>query len=1033
MKSTRIRNRITTTACLVCLIATMVAGVRPARAADYHWGVADHGDFSHFMNWIPFGVPADLDTAVFSQPYMYSVFLEDAITTNKQLRVEDGIVTFLMGVPSGNCDAPATYNLLGSGRFITTAAIIGTDPDVPATLRIRHTVASCDPNAYIEADGGLIIAQVENSEGSLVLGDSTAQSTYWTSSYPTMVGLSGEGMLKIDQADEMTNSTATIGVGQHAVGTAVVRGTWTNNGALTIGDSGHATLTVHHTVTNSGDAFVGKRAGAVGTVNLEPQWNLSTHPDGWLCQGSLYIGGDDTGSGGTGSVNLYNGSDVLVDQGTTVWNSGLIDVFAGVFDGDDVNIRSGGTVTVGGDLGDWEVAAFECADLDVWAGGALETTSPDGFVNCDRLHSQGTVSINEGNLSVQTLFTATPGGVFSLAHGSLNVGSLDGYHGTFTWFNGNLNITNDDFLIDAGELLGDDVYINNAKSLSVSGELGIGTVSGGAMTLTVGGEVSSGSGVVGSLSGSAGLGSVDMAGADTSWTIDSDLRIRGVNGAEMRLFAGASVDNDSAYLAAEPGSTAEVLVTGHNSQWSCGGSLYAGGAAVLSGGTGTLQVANAGELNVAGTMKVWDDFLVEIDVGTVITTDLDLTGAVAVLNGGTLDVRNGTLDIDGAGTLDGTIHGNANTSVQLNSGDAQWSLPGTLLIGSIGQGAGHVNELALSPGAVVDVGATVTVADSTKLTLGGGTIDAAVINMFDEDLEDFGTLNGSFSTTGSVTATGELVIGSIGNANGVQIGGPVRVGGHHVTLNNQGMILIADSINIFGGTLSVPDGFRNSFGNHITGFGLVDTPDDPTRRMVNEGGIIGHSANRRIELSGYLEGTGRLDYAIISGTDNPGFADPVAVERGYVEYSGKLVVTIGGPTPGTKHDQINHSGQAGLGGELIVELIDGFEPAWGDRFTILTYGSYVGQFETHTLPPLAHGLHWGIDYGPTAVTLTIDGQMLGDCDLDNDLDLVDYMDFEACLTGPASGQAGCDCFDVNNSGTVDLADFAALQGTFTGP
>jgi len=56
-----------------------------------------------------------------------------------------------------------------------------------------------------------------------------------------------------------------------------------------------------------------------------------------------------------------------------------------------------------------------------------------------------------------------------------------------------------------------------------------------------------------------------------------------------------------------------------------------------------------------------------------------------------------------------------------------------------------------------------------------------------------------------------------------------------------------------------------------------------------------------------------------------------------------------------------------------------------------------------------------------------------DCNGDGVVDLYDYGDFEACLTGPDAGVTeGCECFDVNRSNTVDLLDFAVAQTTFTG-
>lgn len=58
----------------------------------------------------------------------------------------------------------------------------------------------------------------------------------------------------------------------------------------------------------------------------------------------------------------------------------------------------------------------------------------------------------------------------------------------------------------------------------------------------------------------------------------------------------------------------------------------------------------------------------------------------------------------------------------------------------------------------------------------------------------------------------------------------------------------------------------------------------------------------------------------------------------------------------------------------------------------------------------------------------------GDCNNDGGVNLIDYSGLEECLTGPDGGViGGCECFDVDRSGSVDLLDFAAAQRTYTGP
>ena len=51
-----------------------------------------------------------------------------------------------------------------------------------------------------------------------------------------------------------------------------------------------------------------------------------------------------------------------------------------------------------------------------------------------------------------------------------------------------------------------------------------------------------------------------------------------------------------------------------------------------------------------------------------------------------------------------------------------------------------------------------------------------------------------------------------------------------------------------------------------------------------------------------------------------------------------------------------------------------------------------------------------------------------DCNEDGSVNLADHAAFTQCVGGPdGSVTAGCECFDVDSSGTVDLRDFAAVQ------
>jgi hypothetical protein len=65
------------------------------------------------------------------------------------------------------------------------------------------------------------------------------------------------------------------------------------------------------------------------------------------------------------------------------------------------------------------------------------------------------------------------------------------------------------------------------------------------------------------------------------------------------------------------------------------------------------------------------------------------------------------------------------------------------------------------------------------------------------------------------------------------------------------------------------------------------------------------------------------------------------------------------------------TGTANLAGTLQVTLLGGYVPAAGDSFTIVTYGSEAGQFQTPNLPDIsAQGLQWSVSYTATGVELT---------------------------------------------------------------
>ena len=95
-----------------------------------------------------------------------------------------------------------------------------------------------------------------------------------------------------------------------------------------------------------------------------------------------------------------------------------------------------------------------------------------------------------------------------------------------------------------------------------------------------------------------------------------------------------------------------------------------------------------------------------------------------------------------------------------------------------------------------------------------------------------------------------------------------------------------------------------------------------------------------------VKGAGTLNNVNITGTDAPGFST-ASVIRGSVTYGGTLEIEIGGTSPGSGYDQINHvlgSGDATLGGALDLEVIGPYTPTLGDTFDVIDFTTGSGHF-----------------------------------------------------------------------------------------
>jgi len=137
-----------------------------------------------------------------------------------------------------------------------------------------------------------------------------------------------------------------------------------------------------------------------------------------------------------------------------------------------------------------------------------------------------------------------------------------------------------------------------------------------------------------------------------------------------------------------------------------------------------------------------------------------------------------------------------------------------------------------------------------------------------------------------------------------------------------------------------------------------------------------------------------------------------------------LEIDLGGTQAG-EFDQLQVEGNVALSGTLDVAMIDGFEPANGQTFEIITANNVTGTFDEVIAPD---GMNVQVNYSNSTVSLTIGGGMIGDFDGDNDVDIVDINLYRFAIGLDANG--GFAQFDLDGDGQVTAADMQIHVETY---
>ncbi|QDT69620.1 hypothetical protein MalM25_25590 [Planctomycetes bacterium MalM25] len=760
-----------------------------------------------------------------------------------------------------------------------------------------------------------------------------------------------------------------------------------------------------------------------------------------------------------GMANLASGAtsaNVLVESGSRLNLNSLQLTTLGFFAGVSADLTVTGSSSV--------------ADLSglLTIGGSSSATATVNVSNNGRLDVGGATTVNTNGI-----LTIDSGGSFIARSGldATTAGVVDVQNGTLLVENGSFRPlgASSAYVLDGDAAPADTakVTVGAGATFSPGGTTRIGNAAGGTLEAAAGGEIDLGFVEVGGQAGSAGA--LIATGSETVFNTfavevgrqgsGSLLVEEGGKFEYLRIEVATAAGGDGAITVTGPGSrlvrdpngnsatlilgyrddgSLEVLDQGRveSSTMQVGRIGSTGDVNVLVDGVGsvlavgslsssevnsaTVTASNGGFIDVAGASEIGDGVVVSVTGGGSFETGsfVDEGGRFQLLNGDlTVTSASRTLLVEPVGpTVDGVrieLHPSFSTAspTQLTSSHAIDMagdiivLPGAFF--DIAGGTLSGEDLSLGAGASLRVrsSANVTTHGSFNMALGSAA-------EFDED-----------ATLGDATAV-----------NGVTIAGEIDTGANTLTLEDandvvfdSGALVAFPASTSLSGEVAAANGATIDFGANFTGHGQITSPDDPIKPVINNGHLAGDSIARPITLTGYVKGVGTCDNCVITGTDAPGFS-PATVIRGSVAYRGTLEIEIGGTGSGD-FDRLEHllgAGVIDLGGELSVELIDGYTPSAGDEFLFMTSnGGVFNTFDTIDLPEGAGGLSWDLQYGETIVALVVEG-VAGDYNYDGLVDAADYTVWRDTLGQAGAGLAA----DGDNNGVVEQADYAIWQANY---
>jgi VCBS repeat-containing protein len=698
---------------------------------------------------------------------------------------------------SGFLDNTGTVNVSGSGNTFDAEVVTNTGAsnaiDITGSLTLKHGTTVDNTNAAsgetVESGATLTLQDtssiwrgkvtnigtlnLQTTGATFVLSDGALSNT-------GQVNVTGNNVLSNEIVSNTGNGSAIDIVGVLAVVNSTAITNTDGNSGETIEGAGK--LTLQDTSSISGGVVTNK-----GTLILEGTSSLN---NGVLANtGQIDVFGTASLNGETVTANnmleVLSSASLTIDQGSTVTNTGTIQIDSGVLVGtltlQDTSSITGGQVTNNGVL--------NLQGTSFLKNGTLTNSNQVNVTGTGNTFDHETVN-NNATIDVAAAALLTLDNGTAITNGA--AANSETVEGTLT-------------LQDTSSITAGTVTVANTGTLNLQGTA---TLKNG--TLTNGNQVNvTGSGNTLDHETVNNNATIDVAAA-ALLTLDNGTAITNGAAANSETVEGTLTLQDTSSITA---GTVTVSSTGK---------LNLQGTSSLSNGT----LANSGTLNASGSGNALHNIIVstnnmlEVLVGAALTLDqntsvANASGTVKVDSTATLTLNNASITngtVTNAGTINSTTGGGSINQANITNTGTIESTSGTLTI---------------------DPAATYTLTNSGIVKADGGEIDffhEQISNSNILEAIDGGTLKLN-SLTVSNTGTGTVTVGT---GSKLYLTGAGITGGQ---LGNSGTLYNVSGVNTVSaavtstGTIDVQGGTLNLSGG-LTGAGTLDIDDTATLEIA---------------------------------------------------------------------------------------------------------------------------------------------------------------------------------------------------------